>query len=81
MIYFWKNILKAVPSFLPPIIVGMLLTKLLNINIIIQLIAGIIIYSAVYILSVWLFGMNTYERNLFKAPINKIMKKCGVGNK
>ncbi len=81
MIYFWKNILKAVPSFLPPIITGILLTKVLNINILLHLIIGIVIYSAVYIISIWLFGMNTYERNLLKAPINKFVKKCGVGNK
>lgn len=79
--YFWKNILKTIPSFLPPIITGIVLTKALNINILLHLIVGIVIYSAVYIISVWLFGMNTYERNLFKAPINKLMKKCGVGNK
>ena len=77
MIFFWKNIIKIFPSMLLPIAVGVLITKFLNIHNLYNLIIGIIIYAFVYILSIWLFGFNSYEKNLVKAPINKIMKRCG----
>lgn len=77
MIFFWKNIIKIFPSMLLPIAVGVLITKFLNIHNLYNLIIGIIIYAFVYVLSIWLFGFNSYEKNLIKAPINKIIKRCG----
>lgn len=78
MVCFWKNILKIVPSVLPPVLIGIALIKILNIYNIWQLLAGIIIYLIAFVISIWIFGLNSYEKSLFKAPIIKIMKKCGV---
>ncbi len=75
IIFFWKNIIKIFPSMLLPIAIGALITKFLNIYNLYNLLIGIIIYTIVYIISIWLFGFNSYEKNLFKAPINKIIKR------
>lgn len=75
IINFWKNILKIIPSFILPTIIGFLLTKFFVINSFYSLVIEIIIFSLCYIVSVYLLGMNQYEKNLILQPIGKIIKK------
>lgn len=39
------------------------------------LILGIVVYSFIFIVSVWKFSMNDYERALFEAPLRKFLKR------
>lgn len=73
--YFWKEIFKIFPAFIPPLITGYLFITYINIYLIPYFIIGVGVYSIVFILSMWLIGMNNYERDLFIKPLRDIIRK------
>lgn len=73
--YFWKQILKFIPSLLPPILLGIVLNIFFNLNSIILFLLLGTVYVVVFSISMWVFGMNQYEKNLLEKPIRKIIKK------
>lgn len=75
---FWMNIIKFVPAFIMPTIVGVVLNHYLDLNHILSLIMCIIIYTIVFAISMWLLGMNRYEKDLLVGPVYKIMKKIHI---
>lgn len=75
IIFFWKSILNQSKGLIMPIIVGVLITKFVNLNSIPMLLLSIVVYSIIYCASEWLIGMNTYEKELVKKPVVKILKK------
>ena len=72
---FWKEILKM--SIVPIIltIVSICATRNYNINSWGELALAILIFGIVYIPLFWVLSMNNYERELIKAPIQKITQK------
>ncbi len=66
MVYFWKNIFKLFPSFIIPVIGGLIILQIINIYYIFLFILGICLYSILYCLSIWVLGMNKYEKILIK---------------
>jgi len=74
MIEFWKNILKMSIPMVIVVLFGIVMNVLIVSDSIILLGIKIMIYTLVYILAVWKFSMNDYERELIKRPINKILK-------
>ena len=72
---FWKEIGKM--SFTPLVIgiLGYLALKQIKIDSISTFILGALIFSLIYIIVIWRTGMNTYERNLFKTPVIKLLSK------
>lgn len=75
IIKFWKNILKMSIPVVFVVIFGMILNWLVSSNNIIILVFKIIVYSVVYLIMMWLFGMNDYEKDLIRKPLNKILLK------
>lgn len=75
ILHFWKSILSIVPSFIPTIIVGILLNCFYTIDSYSSLLLAVLILVVVYCVSVWFFGMNSYEKNLISSPFKKIIKK------
>lgn len=75
VIFFWKNILRLSAGLILPVASGLLINKFLPMTSFITLAAGIAAYSAVYAISMWLFGMNDYERKLITVPVKKILKR------
>lgn len=73
MIEFWINILNMSIPIVFVVLFGILLNVLIVSNNIIILALKIILYSIVYGLIMWFFGMNKYEKDLIKKPINKIL--------
>ena len=71
---FWKNILSFIPSLIGPCLAGSLLMVLVPYNRFYILAVCIIIYTVIYCFSMWLFGMNAYERNLVLTTVNRISK-------
>jgi len=73
--YFWKQILSIVPSFIPPVLLGMLAVKLYDF----AGYGGVVIfaapYCAVYALSVYLLAMNADERALVKGIGRKLARR------
>ena len=72
---FWKNIMKMSAGLIAPIIVGVLLNKFVNLNNIVLFFVSIVIYSVVYVASMWLIAMNKYEKELVIKPIKTVLRK------
>lgn len=74
IIEFWKEIGKM--SILPIIVMTIaliLLNSMFSINSISELLLGGFIYSFIYLSLFWNYSMNSYERNLLKAPLLKLL--------
>ena len=75
IIYFWKSIFKLVPSLIPPVICGILITRFFKIDSLISLVVFILIYAVIFALSVYFIGMNKDEKDMIKPFFNMILKK------
>ena len=72
---FWKNILRQSVGLIIPIGAGIAMTIFIKINSIWMFGACVIAYTAVYCISMWLFGMNDYEKDLVRKPLKKILHR------
>lgn len=72
---FWKNIIKM--SLAPAIMLtaGIIVCKFIVIDRWISLFVGIAIYLLFYIPILWFTGMNEYEKNTVKSPVNIVILK------
>ena len=77
ILHFWKNILRMSLGFLPAVIVGIALNKWLNMDSLLMLLLGIVIYALTYCVGMWLLGLNQYEKDLVMKPIKKLLKGKG----
>ena len=75
MIEFWKNILRMSIPIVFVVLFGIGLNMLIVSDSILILAVKIVLYTAVYGLLMWFFGMNTYEKDLIRKPVNKILAK------
>jgi len=75
MKFFWKQIMNFVPALIVPIIFGICINNLFNLNNIIYFLGFGILYVVVYCTSMWLFGMNQYEKDLLGKPIKKLFNR------
>ena len=75
MIEFWKNILKMSIPMIIVFIIGIGINKMVPDKSIIVYGGKIIAYTIVYCISVYLFAMNNYEKDLIRKPINKLLKR------
>lgn len=71
---FWKKILLLFPSIVLSFLMGFIIIKALNVDSFVKLCSAIILYSLIYFIVSWLFGMNQEEKNLFKSIVSKIVK-------
>ena len=72
---FWRNILRL--SIIPFIMmcVCLLISEYINFYKPKLFILGVLLYTIIYILLNYIFNMNDYEKNIFKSPILKLLKK------
>ena len=75
MIKFWRNILRMSIPIVLVVLFGVGLNMFVVSNSILILALKIILYSVVYGLMMWFFGMNNYEKDLIRKPLNKILTK------
>lgn len=75
IILFWKEIIKICPAFIIPTALGYLYILNFNINEIPFFIFGVIMYSLVFAVSMWYFGMNEYEKDLLLRPLKVFANK------
>lgn len=75
MFYFWKQIFMLMPCVVISTILSVFLSKILVVDTIINFLIVGIFYVLVYLICLFTFGMNSYEKNLIKGPINKILKR------
>ena len=72
---FWKSILRQSVGLIVPISIGIVMTILINIESYGTFAICVIAYTAIYSISMWLFGMNDYEKNLIIKPLITIVKR------
>lgn len=75
MIYFWKEILKFIPGTVCVVLMGVLMKHFIPHGGLVITMAEIVIYAALYILIMWLMGMNDSEKDLIKNPLYRIRGK------
>lgn len=69
IIKFWYGILIIIPSFIIPVITIIFVNRYLNLYDLSSFLLSIGIYSLIYIISIWFFAMNDFEKSLVKKPI------------
>lgn len=70
ILYFWQEILKFLPALLPAIIYGLLVNQFVDLYQIHYLVLSGFIYVLIFMIPLWLVGMNDYEKHLVKNPFN-----------
>ena len=73
--YFWKKIAGFIPGLVIPCIIGMLIKIFVPMNTLVSLGIMIIIYTVIFVVSMYCLGMNGEERKMISGPIYKIFKK------
>ena len=71
---FWRNILKMaiVPSGM--IVGGLILNKIFVVDNWLSFLVGVILFIGVYVLLMYRFSLNKYEKELFSEPVKRIFK-------
>ncbi len=72
---YWKNIIRISVGLIIPSICGIIIRYFMDLKNLVQFGLGVVIYTVVYIASMWLISMNSYEKNLIKRPIYKIFRR------
>ncbi len=76
--FFWKNILRLSVGLIFPICAGIAIVSFIEIESTLMFIVCVIAYTAIYCLSMWLFAMNKYEKDLIKKPLCKLFGRKPV---
>lgn len=71
---FWKEIIKMIPIPVFFTIGGIILNNYFDYSKLGVLASGIAIYTILYLVLFFQFGMNQYEKNLLRNPIKKFLK-------
>lgn len=74
IIGFWKNIVKMSVPILACMIIALVWKSINPINSALELIIQIFLFTALYIILMWKFGINEYEKNIFIVLLRKIIK-------
>ena len=72
---FWRHISHLLPAMLPPAVTAVLLAVFVHPASYWALIPPGLLVVAVYGASMWLFGMNRYERSLITGPLRRIARR------
>jgi len=75
MKFFWKQILNFVPALIIPGIAGIVMNSFIDLNNIFFFLVSGMIYVIIFSISMWLIGMNQYEKDLLGKPIIKLFNK------
>lgn len=76
--FFWKNILRQSLGLILPICVGIAIVTFVEIKSRLMFGICVIAYTIVYCLSMWMLGMNEYEKDLIKKPMRKLFRRKSV---
>lgn len=73
--YFWAQIANLSRALIIPIIIVILGSNVLDIYNFFEFIIGGVIYTVSFCISMWMIGMNKYEKELILGPLNNIKKR------
>ena len=74
---FWSNFIHISIGMIPPILFGIMITIVFSMTSVLRMAIGILLYSLIYVFSVWLFSMNDYEKEM----VRDFVRKIGRGKK
>ena len=72
---FWKSIVAIFPGLLIPGFVGYLINRFWMLDSYVDILTSVLIISGVFGISVWLFSMTGYEKDLLKKPLQKVIHR------
>ncbi len=70
---FWKNILRMAITPLIMVIAGFLIKRLISFGNWPMFFVGVIVYSLLFMVLMWVISMNPYEKEMLTKPIHKIV--------
>ena len=73
--WFWVRIARLLPSMILPAVVAVLIAVLAPVSGYLDILIWGCVFVAVYAASLWLFGMNRYERGIVTGVLNKFRRK------
>jgi len=73
MKFFWKQILSFIPSLIAPILAGVFISSLFDLNYLYNFLGFGLIYVSIFCISMWFIGMNQYEKELIGKPIRRVV--------
>ena len=75
VVRFWKSILMLSRSLPIVIVIGVLLNHLPIRSGLLKFTVSGVIYTASYVLFMYFMGMNEYEKNLIRVPLQRVLKR------
>lgn len=75
IIMFTKSIIQILPSLIIPSIIGTAMFFYLDLENVLILVASIFVFTIIFSISMWRFGMNNSEKELVLGPLLRIGKK------
>lgn len=72
---FWRSILSLLKGMLVPVGLGVIIMSRVTFHGILSFLLGVILYAVVYVVSMWLWGMNEYEKEMIRQPLRKIIRR------
>ena len=75
MKFFWGNIFKLFPAVLVSFCVGFVVLKIIAVNSVIDFVIVGCIYVSAYLICMYLFGLNSYEKGLLDGMISKVLRR------
>ncbi len=75
IISFWKQIVRMMAGLIIPVAFALVLRHFMDMNNIINMVIGIVLYTLVYCVSMWFIAMNRYEKNLITQPVMKVTRR------
>lgn len=73
VIGFWKSIIILSRGLLIPVACGIVMMKFVPIGSLWMFVGQVILYTAIYCVSMWFIGMNSYEKSLILNPLRSIV--------
>ena len=74
---FWKSLLNITVCPIIMCVVFLIISYFVDFYNPAVMLAGIIVYTILFIVTQWRFAMNDYEKNIFRAPVMKVVNKFG----
>lgn len=75
VIYFWKSIAQMSVPLIIPVLFGIFALKFANYNNLMIYLSCIVIYTILYCLAMYYFGMNSYEKQLIYSGFSKLRRR------
>ena len=76
---FWITISSILPGYILPVLFGILVKIFWPINTLVEILIWIIVFCIVFGISVWIFSMNQYEKELIKEMIRGMKRTVRRG--